>query len=67
MPDLITSNINVDSGISTVNELKAEGIIFAEDGIITGAGSANAVKITLSGNTLTFSVDGVGSVDLTLS
>ena len=67
LPDLITSNINVDSGISTVNQIEANGIIFAEDGIITGAGSANAVKITLSGNTLTFTVDGVGSADLTLT
>ena len=67
LPDTITSNINVDSGTSTVNELQADGIIFAEGGIITGVGATQPVKITLSGNTLTFTVDGVGSADLTLT
>ena len=67
LPDLITSNVNNATGISTFNDIQTNGTIFAEGGIITGVGGGNAVKITLSGSTLTFTVDGVGSVDLTLS
>lgn len=42
------------------------GIITAPGGFISGVGQTTAIKITLSGNTLTFTAAGVGSTSFTL-
>ena len=43
------------------------GITTGREGFTSGIGTDKGVKITVSGSTLTFTVDGVGSVDLTLT
>jgi hypothetical protein len=46
--------------------LSATGITTSQNGFTSGIGVTNPVKITVSGNILTFTVTGVGSTSLTL-
>ena len=50
---------------TTSDGAEVSGSITASDGFTSGTGGA--VKISVSGSTLTFTVDGVGSASLTLS
>jgi hypothetical protein len=52
-------------GTSTFNQINASGIVTSIGGFISAA-STSACQITFSGNTLTFTVVGVGSTTLTL-
>ena len=70
-----TANINADSlvvsGLSTLSVVTATnqyntGIVTAIGGFVSSA-STQAVQINFSGNTLTFTVAGIGSTSLTLS
>ena len=58
-------------GITTTTELSTQslnisGVTTSQGGFTSGIGVTNPVKITVSGNTLTFTVTGVGSTSLTL-
>jgi len=56
------------TGIEILHGLHARtGIVTGREGFTSGIGTDKGVKITVSGSTLTFTVDGVGSVDLTLT
>jgi len=56
------------TGIDVLHGIQAQsGIITGREGFISDAEATQGVKITVSGSTLTFTVDGVGSVDLTLT
>jgi len=60
------SIVGIDTtGTSTFNQINASGIITSTGGFISAA-STSACQITFSGNTLTFTVVGVGSTTLTL-
>ena len=54
------------SGITSVTDVTASGIVTATGGFIS-AGSTSPVQISVSGNSLTFTVVGIGSTTLTLS
>jgi hypothetical protein len=58
-------------GITTTTVLNAQslnvsGVTTSQGGFTSGIGVTNPVKITVSGNVLTFTVTGVGSTSLTL-
>lgn len=55
------------SGSITPSRISASGITTSQGGFTSDVGVNNGVKITVSGSTLTFTVDGVGSASLTLS
>jgi hypothetical protein len=56
------------TGLEVLHGIQAQsGIITGREGFISDAEATEGVKITVSGSTLTFTVDGVGSVDLTLT
>lgn len=61
---LSSTNLSI-SGVSTFNQINASGIVTSMGGFISAA-STSACQITFSGNTLTFTVVGVGSTTLTL-
>jgi hypothetical protein len=65
-----TSNgVGISSSGSIVvsgNMTIASGIVTAPNGFTSGIGITNPVKITVFGNTLTFTVAGVGATSLTL-
>jgi hypothetical protein len=48
------------------SRISATGVTTSQGGFTSGIGVTNPVKITVSGNTLTFTVTGVGSTSLTL-
>ena len=61
------------SGIATITgqtlfsrQLSVSGVTTSQNGFTSGIGVTNPVKITVSGNILTFTVTGVGSTSLTL-
>jgi len=60
-----TPGINT-AATSTFNNVRVTGVATASNGFTSGIGVTNPVKITVSGNILTFSVVGVGSTSLTL-
>jgi hypothetical protein len=53
-------------GISSSGNIIASGIITSTGGFTSGIGVTNPVKVTVTGNTLTFVVTGVGATSLTL-
>ena len=56
------------TGLDVLHGIQAQtGIITGREGFTSEDGASEGVKITVSGSTLTFTVDGVGSVDLTLT
>jgi hypothetical protein len=57
-----TSTLN----ITTAQSLNVSGITTSQGGFTSGIGVTNPVKITVSGNVLTFTITGVGSTSLTL-
>jgi hypothetical protein len=57
---------NVIGGIGSITELSVSGVTTSQNGFTSGIGVTNPVKITVSGNILTFTVTGVGSTSLTL-
>lgn len=61
---LSSTNLSI-SGVSTFNQINTSGIVTSMGGFISVA-STSACQITFSGNTLTFTVVGVGSTTLTL-
>ena len=68
-----TLNVTGNStlGITTTTQLTAQslnvsGVTTSQGGFTSGIGVTNPVKITVSGNILTFTVTGVGSTSLTL-
>lgn len=68
-----TLNVGGNStlGITTTTQLTAQqlnvsGVTTSQGGFTSGIGVTNPVKITVSGNVLTFTVTGVGSTSLTL-
>lgn len=61
---LSSTNLSI-SGVSTFNQINTSGIVTSMGGFISTA-STSACQITFSGNTLTFTVVGVGSTTLTL-
>ena len=60
-----TSTLTV-SGTTSTTELSVSGVSTSIGGFTSGIGVTNPVKITVSGNILTFTVTGVGSTSLTL-
>jgi hypothetical protein len=75
---ILSENLNVSgvstfAGITTVTgptlftkQLNVSGVTTSANGFTSGIGVTNPVKITVSGNQLTFTVTGVGSTTLTL-
>jgi hypothetical protein len=61
-----TTATNVDGGTGSLTRLNVTGITTSQDGFTSGIGVTNPVRITVSGNILTFAVVGVGSTSLTL-
>ena len=57
--------VNTPYQITTLDGVNATGIVTA-NGFTSGIGVTDPVQITVSGNTLTFNVVGVGSTSLTL-
>ena len=72
---LFSKQLNV-SGVSTLGvttttslsatQISVVGVTTSQNGFTSGIGVTNPVKITVSGNILTFTVTGVGSTSLTL-
>ena len=54
------------SKLHVVGDARITGVTTSQNGFTSGIGVTNPVKITVSGNTLTFNVVGVGSTSLTL-
>jgi len=77
-PTLFAKQLNVSgvstfAGITTVTgttlfsrQLSVSGVTTSQNGFTSGIGVTNPVRITVSGNILTFTVTGVGSTSLTL-
>jgi len=79
-PDIIVSSVGI--GTTTINDAntklyvvgnsefygnaRVSGVTTSQNGFTSGIGVTNPVKITVSGNILTFTVTGVGSTSLTL-
>ena len=70
---LNVSGVSTFAGITTVTgttlfsrQLSVSGVTTSQNGFTSGIGVTNPVKITVSGNILTFTVTGVGSTSLTL-
>ena len=67
---LTSTNLNntgiATLGIVTASQLYVSGVTTSQNGFTSGIGVTNPVKITVSGNILTFTVTGVGSTSLTL-
>ena len=70
---VVTSNADVGIGttnptskLHVVGDVYVTGITTSQQGFTSGIGITNPVKITVSGNILTFTVPGVGSTSLTL-
>jgi len=61
-----TTSTNVNGGTGSLTQLNVTGVTTSQNGFTSGIGVTNPVKITVSGNTLTFTVVGVGSTSLTL-
>ena len=61
-----TTSTNVNGGTGSLSQLNITGITTSQDGFTSGIGVTNPVRITVSGNILTFAVVGVGSTSLTL-
>ena len=66
-----SSNVGIGTTIATstldvVGNAKISGVTTSVDGFTSGIGVTNPVKITVTGNVLTFTVVGVGSTSLTL-
>ena len=57
---------NPTSKLHVVGNTLVTGITTSQNGFTSGIGVTNPVKITVSGNILTFTVTGVGSTSLTL-
>ena len=57
-------NLGIQTGSITSNAVNVSGIVTATNGFISGVGTA--VQITTVGNTLVFTVPGVGTTSLTL-
>ena len=54
------------SKLYVVGDARITGVTTSQNGFTSGIGVTNPVKITVSGNILTFTVTGVGSTSLTL-
>ena len=54
------------SKLHVVGDARITGVTTSQNGFTSGIGVTNPVQITVSGNTLTFNVVGVGSTSLTL-
>jgi hypothetical protein len=79
-PNIIVSSVGI--GTTTINDAntslyvvgnsefygnaRVSGVTTSQNGFTSGIGVTNPVKITVSGNILTFTVTGVGSTSLTL-
>jgi hypothetical protein len=79
-PNIIVSSVGI--GTTTINDVntslyvvgnsefygntRVSGVTTSQNGFTSGIGVTNPVKITVSGNILTFTVTGVGSTSLTL-
>ena len=70
---VVTSNADVGIGttnptskLHVVGDVYVTGITTSQQGFTSGIGITNPVKITVSGNILTFTVPGVGTTSLTL-
>ena len=64
-------NVGIGTSIATsklhvVGDARITGVTTSQNGFTSGIGVTNPVKITVSGNILTFTVTGVGSTSLTL-
>ena len=64
-------NVGIGTSIATsklhvVGDARISGVTTSQNGFTSGIGVTNPVKITVSGNILTFTVTGVGSTSLTL-
>ena len=57
---------NPTSKLTVVGDALITGVTTSQNGFTSGIGVTNPVKITVSGNILTFTVTGVGSTSLTL-
>ena len=57
---------NPTSKLHVVGDARITGVTTSQNGFTSGIGVTNPVKITVSGNILTFTVTGVGSTSLTL-
>jgi hypothetical protein len=57
---------NPTSALTVQGNVKITGVTTSQNGFTSGIGVTNPVQITVSGNTLTFNVVGVGSTSLTL-
>ena len=57
---------NPTSKLHVVGDVYVTGITTSQQGFTSGIGITNPVKITVSGNILTFTVPGVGTTSLTL-
>jgi hypothetical protein len=57
---------NPTSKLHVVGDARVSGVTTSQNGFTSGIGVTNPVKITVSGNILTFTVTGVGSTSLTL-
>ena len=57
---------NPTSKLHVVGDARISGVTTSQNGFTSGIGVTNPVKITVSGNILTFTVTGVGSTSLTL-
>ena len=71
--NLNVTGVSTFAGITTVTgttlfsrQLSVSGVTTSQNGFTSGIGVTNPVKITVSGNILTFTVTGVGSTSLTL-
>jgi hypothetical protein len=64
-------NVGIGTSIATsklyvVGDARVSGVTTSQNGFTSGIGVTNPVKITVSGNILTFTVTGVGFTSLTL-
>ena len=57
---------NPTSKLHVVGDVYVTGFTTSQQGFTSGIGITNPVKITVSGNILTFTVPGVGTTSLTL-
>ena len=57
---------NPTSKLHVVGDALITGVTTSQNGFTSGIGVTDPVQITVSGNTLTFNVIGVGSTSLTL-
>jgi len=57
---------NPTSKLTVVGDALITGVTTSQNGFTSGIGVTDPVQITVSGNTLTFNVVGVGSTSLTL-